>query len=145
MRKRFLALRKAKTLSAKLKLFSDLKMKDLIPEAPAIAEFATGETMGVSSDRLAATYGVTREEQDDFAFNSHMKAAAAHAAGSLTQEIIPVDGITTDNGIRGDMKLEKIKKMKPAFVKPHGTHTAANSSFLTDGASALLMMNKEKA
>lgn len=145
MRKRFLALRKAKTLGAKLKLFSDLKMSDLIPEAPAIAEFATGETMGVSSDRLAAQYGVTREEQDDFAFNSHMKAAAAHAAGALTQEIVPVDGITSDNGIRGDMKLEKIQKMKPAFVKPHGTHTAANSSFLTDGASAALIMNLEKA
>lgn len=145
LRKRFLKLGKAKTAMAKLGLFMDVKASDLAPEAPAIKGFSTGETMGNSSDRLAAKFGVTREEMDRFAVQSHVKAAAAHAAGKLDQEIIPVNGIKMDNGIRGDVKYEKLASMKPAFIKPHGTHTAGNSSFLTDGASAVLLMNKEKA
>ena len=57
-------------------------------------------------------------------------------AGYLSEGIIPVNGNSTDNGIKGDAVREKYATLKPAFVKPHGTHTAANSSFLTDGASA---------
>jgi acetyl-CoA acyltransferase len=60
-------------------------------------------------------------------------------------EIIPVDGKVTENGIKGDTTIEKVSKLGAAFVKPHGTHTAANSSFLTDGASATLIMSEEKA
>lgn len=56
------------------------------------------------------------------------------------EKIIPVDGSTAENGVKGDSTLEKLGMLKPAFVKPHGTHTAANSSFLSDGASAALIM-----
>jgi acetyl-CoA acetyltransferase len=56
-----------------------------------------------------------------------------------------VNGSTAENGIRGDSTVESLGKLKPAFIKPHGTHTAANSSFLTDGASASLIMSEEKA
>lgn len=77
---------------------------------------------------------------------SHQRAAKAHAAGLYAEEITPVNGgYVAENGIKGDTSVEKMSKLKPAFVKPHGTHTAANSSFLTDGASAVLLMTEEKA
>jgi acetyl-CoA acyltransferase len=145
LRKKFLKLGKAKGLMAQIKLFSDTKAADLAPVAPAIKGFSTGETMGNSSDRLSAKFGVKRSEMDEYAVNSHKKAAAAHAAGKLDHEIVAVMGTKMDNGIRGDVKLEKLASMKPAFIKPHGTHTAGNSSFLTDGASVVLLMDKEKA
>lgn len=127
------------------KFVSGLKLADLLPEAPAIAEYSTGEVMGASSDRLASAWGVTREEQDDFAFRSHTLSAAAHKAGRLAGEITPVDGVGVDNGIKGDSSREKYATLKPAFVKPHGTVTAANASFLTDGASAALLMDEARA
>ena len=102
--------------------------------------------MGHSSDRLAAKFGVSRKEMDEYAVLSHVRAAKAHADGLYKDDIVPVDGVTEENGIKGDTSLEKISKLKPAFVKgPHGTHTAANSSFLTDGASASLIMSEERA
>lgn len=60
-------------------------------------------------------------------------------------EVMPYKGSTEENGIKGDSTIESVSKLKPAFIKPHGTHTAANSSFLTDGASATLVMSEEKA
>ncbi|CAM9403478.1 unnamed protein product [Ectocarpus fasciculatus] len=132
-------------IMALLPLLKGLKLKDLAPEAPAIANFTTGEVMGHSSDRLAAKFGVSREDQDKLCVASHQNAARAHAEGLYKDEIIPVDGNITENGIKGDSTYEKVSKLKPAFVKPHGTHTAANSSFLTDGASACLVMSEEKA
>lgn len=132
-------------LPALLPLLKGLKLKDFAPEAPAIANFTTGEVMGHSSDRLAAKFGVSRAEQDEFCVRSHQNAAKAHADGLYKDEIIPVDGNLTENGIKGDSTVEKVSKLKPAFIKPHGTHTAANSSFLTDGASCSLIMSEEKA
>ena len=132
-------------IMAVLPLLKGLKLKDLAPEAPAIANFTTGEVMGHSSDRLAAKFGVSREDQDKLCVTSHQNAARAHAEGLYKDEIIPVDGNVTENGIKGDSNMEKVSKLKPAFIKPHGTHTAANSSFLTDGASACLVMSEEKA
>ena len=71
----------------------------------------------------AARFGVSRASQDAFALASHHKAAKATADGMLLPEITPVDGLTADNGIRGDATAEKLASLKPAFVKPHGTHT----------------------
>jgi len=148
MRALMLEANKAKSTGKMLGLLSKIRMDHLKPELPAIAEFSTGETMGHSADRLAATFGVTRQEQDDFARRSHTLAKAAADAGNLS-DVIPVktpkgkDFITVDNGIR-ITPAEKMAKLKPAFIKPHGTVTAANSSFLTDGASAALIMTEEK-
>ena len=145
MRKTMLASRKAKKPADYLKLLSKLSPKDLGPELPAIAEFSTEEVMGHSSDRLAAFWGVTREEQDEFAFRSHQNAAKAHENGLLKDEITPFKGESLDTGVRGDTSLSKLQSLKPSFIKPHGTHTAANSSYLTDGASAVLLMREDKA
>uniref|UniRef100_A0A7S1TQ53 acetyl-CoA C-acyltransferase n=1 Tax=Phaeomonas parva TaxID=124430 RepID=A0A7S1TQ53_9STRA len=126
-------------------LLKGLKPAHLVPDAPAIANYTTGEVMGHSSDRLAQRFGVSREDQDAFALRSHVNAAKAHAAGLYEEEIVAVDGSKEENGIKGDSSAEKLASLRPAFVKPHGTHTAANSSFLTDGASAALIMSEEKA
>jgi len=149
MRSLMLSANKAKTVGAKLGLLAKIRPDYLAPELPAIAEFSTNETMGHSADRLAATFGVTRKEQDDFARRSHQCAKDAQEKGFLS-DLIPVkvpkgkDFISVDNGIRVSSE-EQMAKLKPAFIKPHGTVTAANSSYLTDGASAALIMTEEKA
>lgn len=145
MRQRLIAASKFKGIKDAPKFFKGLKLAHLAPEAPAIAEFSTGEVMGHSSDRLAARFGVTREEQDAFAMRSHHAAAKAHKDGLYKDELVAVDGSVEENGVRADASLEKLGSLKPAFVKPHGTHTAANSSYLTDGASAVLLMSEERA
>ena len=125
--------------------FKGLQLKDLGLETPAIANYTTGEVMGVSSDRLSAKFGVSRQEQDEFTVRSHSLASKAHEDGFYKGEVVAYKGSTEENGIKGDSTLESVGKLKPAFVKPHGTHTAANSSFLTDGAAASLLMSEEKA
>lgn len=119
--------------------------KDFKLEFPAIANYTTGEVMGVSSDRLSANFGVSREDQDAFAVRSHLNAAKAHEDGFYNDEIVSYKGSIEENGVKADASIEKISKLKPAFIKPHGTHTAANSSFLSDGASASLIMSEDKA
>jgi acetyl-CoA acyltransferase len=130
---------------ATLGLLKGLKFKDLAPEAPAIANFTTGEVMGHSSDRLSARFGVSRKDQDEFTVRSHTLAAKATKDGLYLDEIVPVNNSSVENGIKGDTSMEKVSKLSPAFIRPNGTHTAANSSFLTDGASAALIMSEEKA
>lgn len=139
------AMKKGGPLGA-VKHLLGLKMKDVFGlEVPAIANYTTGEVMGVSSDRLSAKFGVSREDQDAFTVRSHTNASNAHADGFYEGEVLPYKGSTAENGIQGDSNIQKVSKLKPAFVKPHGTHTAANSSFLTDGASASLIMSEERA
>jgi len=83
---------------------------------------------------------------DEFAVRSHTNAAKAHAEGLYEGEVMPYKGSTEENGIKGDSKYEKVASLKPAFIKNQsGTHTAANSSFLTDGASATLIMSEARA
>lgn len=134
-----------------LKFFKGLRPSDLLPDVPSISEFSTGETMGKSCDKMCAKYEISREEQDEYAIRSHTCAAKAHEKGWYDDEIFPTsfpekfDVIREENGIRADSTPDKLAKLKPAFIKPHGTVTAANASFLTDGASACLIMTREKA
>lgn len=149
MRKKLLAAQKLKGLGDTLKFITSLRPGDFVPDAPQVAEFITGRTMGQDCQLMADRLGVTREEQDEIAARSHQ--LAAQNKDKLAREIVPVEippkfkAITEDNGVRGDTTVEKISKLKPAFSKPHGTLTAANSSFLTDGATAGLFMTEEKA
>lgn len=139
------AMKKGGMLGAFRHLTKGLKLRDLSLETPAIANYTTGEVMGVSSDRLSAKFAISREDQDDFTLRSHHNAAKAHEEGWYKNDVIPYKGHTEENGIKGTSTKESVSKLKPAFVKPHGTHTAANSSFLTDGASASLIMSESKA
>uniref|UniRef100_A0A8R1HYI5 acetyl-CoA C-acyltransferase n=1 Tax=Caenorhabditis japonica TaxID=281687 RepID=A0A8R1HYI5_CAEJA len=149
-RRALLGLSKAKDVPSKLKIGGDFLKNAFFPELPAVAEFSSGEVMGHSGDRLAAAFNVTRREQDEFAVRSHTFASEASKKGKLS-DVIPVflDGkkpvtIKEDNGIRVS-SMEKLSSLKPAFIKPHGTITAANSSYMTDGASAALIMTEEFA
>src|SRR5437016_3945701 len=143
---------KQKSVGGKLGQFTRIRPKDLVPDAPAIAESTTGLTMGESAEKMAKENGITREAQDKFALQSHHRAAEATASGRFKDEVMTVivppsfDHIVeTDNLIRGDSTLEAMAKLRPVFDRKYGTITAANSSPLTDGASAVLLMSEEKA
>ncbi len=133
------------------KLLEGVSPSEFVPKAPKVAEYSTGETMGESADRLAAAFGVSRYEQDAYALRSHTLAAQATEAGKLEADILPTavppdfNLLTRDNTIRADSSSEKLASLKPAFVKPFGTVTAGNASPLTDGASAVLLMEEETA
>jgi acetyl-CoA acyltransferase len=118
--------------------------------APAIAEPSTGESMGQSAEKMAKENGISREDQDTFALRSHRMAAAGTEDGRITAEIAPFfralgEPVSTDNGIRTDSTLEKMAQLRPVFDRKYGTVTAANSSPLTDGASAVLLMSEDAA
>jgi len=143
---------KAKTAVQRVKAFAKIRPRDLIPVSPAIAEPSTGETMGQSAEKMAKENRISREAQDRWALRSHQLAAQGAADGRLTAEIVPVfpsrpsDPIVTeDNGVRRDTSLEQMAKLKPVFDRRYGSVTAANSSPLTDGASAVLLMSGEAA
>ena len=120
-----------------LGVLSKLRPSLLKPDLPSISEFSTGETMGQSGDRLAAAFQVSRREQDEFALRSHSAAANAQEKGYLV-DVEPVSlakkRVDKDNGIRVST-MDKVSKLKPAFIKPHGTVTAANASFLVSSLS----------
>lgn len=151
MRQKLLEARKYKSPGDWLKFFKGLRPSDFLPEIPSISEFSTGETMGESCDRMAAHFGISRREQDEYALRSHQLAAKATNEGLLDDELIPApvppkfDPVTRDNTFREDTSMEKLEKLKPAFIKPHGTITAGNSSAFTDGASASLIMEEQTA
>ena len=145
---------KAKTLVARVRTFAKIRPKDLVPVAPAIAEPSTGESMGQSAEKMAKENHIARDAQDRWALRSHTLAAQGTADGRLTAEIAPwlpnrpspaAAVVKQDNGIRTDTSLEQMAKLKPVFDRRYGTVTAANSSPLTDGASAVLLMSDEKA
>jgi acetyl-CoA acyltransferase len=143
---------KARSLGARLRAFSRVRPRDLIPVAPAIAEPSTGESMGQSAEKMAKENSITRDAQDRWALRSHHLAAAGTADGRLTAEIapwLPARGdqavVAQDNGIRADTSLEQMAKLKPVFDRRYGSVTAANASPLTDGASAVLLMGEDTA
>ncbi|MEE8146022.1 MAG: acetyl-CoA C-acyltransferase FadI, partial [Longimicrobiales bacterium] len=143
---------RAKTLGKRVRTLAQIRPRDLVPNFPAIAEPTTGESMGQSAERMAKENGISREDQDEWALRSHQLAAAGTEDGRLTAEIAPLyvppryeTVMETDNGIRTDSSLEALAKLRPVFDRKHGSVTAANSSPLTDGASAVLLMSEEKA
>ena len=150
-RKKLIESQKYKHFYDYWKFFRGLRLSDVLPEIPSITEFSTGRTMGQDCDRLAARLGVTRQEQDAFAVRSHLEAARATREGLLADEVEPVrvppdfTPIDHDNGIRADTSLEKMQALPPAFIKPFGTVTAGNASFLSDGAAAVLLMAEDSA
>jgi acetyl-CoA acyltransferase len=142
----------AKDIMGKAKSFMRLKPVDLKPQPPAIAEYSTGLTMGDSAEKMAKDNQISRQAQDAFALRSHQKAQAAWDQGIYAQEVMPIAVpksfetiIDKDNVVRADTSLDKLAKLRPVFDKRHGSVTAASSSPLTDGASALLLMRESRA
>lgn len=152
MSEKLVALSRARKTSQRARIVGSLRPRDLVPITPAIAEPSTGETMGQSAEKMAKLNHISREDQDQFALRSHRLAAAGTEDGRLTAEIVPVylppkfDKVaTSDNGIRTDTSIEQLRALKPVFDKRYGSVTAGNSSPLTDGASAILLMSEERA
>ncbi|MEM7035558.1 MAG: acetyl-CoA C-acyltransferase [Bacteroidota bacterium] len=151
MRKKLFKAQKLRGAMDSIKFLFKLRPKDFLPERPRVAEYITNRVMGEDCDILAAKYGVTRAEQDAFAVRSHHLAHQAWEDGHLADEVSAVafpprfKTVTRDNGIRPDTSVDRIKKLRPAFDRKFGTLTAANSSFLTDGAACVLLMEEKKA
>jgi acetyl-CoA acyltransferase len=145
-----IGLSRARGLADRLRLIGRVRPRDLVPVTPAIAEPSTGESMGQSAEKMAKMNGISRADQDAWALRSHRLAHEATVSGRFAAEIAPVfppDGepVTADNGIRGDTSLEQMATLPPVFDRKHGSVTAANSSPLTDGASAVLLMGEDRA
>lgn len=143
---------KAKSVGARLGAFKKVRPKDLVPDAPAIAESTTGLSMGESAEKMAKENGISREAQDRFALQSHHRAAAAIADGRFKSEVMTVvvppsydNVIEADNLVRADTTYDALAKLRPVFDRKYGSLTAGNSSALTDGAAAVLLMSEEKA
>ena len=152
MSQTLVAASKAKSLGQRLGVFSKVRLRDLVPVTPAIAEPSTGESMGQSAEKMAKENGISRDAQDRIALMSHQRAAAGTADGRLTAEIAPwfggpgMDQVqASDNGIRNDTSLEALAQLKPVFDRRYGSVTAGNASPLTDGAAAVLLMSEDKA
>jgi acetyl-CoA acyltransferase len=143
---------KARSVGQRLGIFAKVRPRDLVPVSPAIAEPSTGESMGQSAEKMAKENGISREAQDRLALLSHQRAAAAQTDGRLGLEIAPMSAgsksdeiVVSDNLIRPDTSLEALSGLKPVFDRKYGSVTAGNSSPLTDGASAMLVMAEDTA
>jgi acetyl-CoA acyltransferase len=152
MSDKLVALSRAKGPAKQLSVLSSIRPRDFVPITPAIAEPSTGETMGQSAEKMAKINHISREAQDQFALRSHRLAAHGTDDGRLTAEIGTVwsppkyeTALASDNGIRTDSTIEQLRSLKPVFDKRYGSVTAGNSSPLTDGASAVLLMSEERA
>jgi acetyl-CoA acyltransferase len=139
---------RARTTADRIRAFSAVRPRDLVPVQPQIAEPTTGETMGEAAERMAKENGISREDQDRWALRSHQRAAEGTADGRLPAEICPVytppdfDVVETrDNGIREDTSTEALAGLRPVFDRRNGSVTAGNASPLTDGAAAVVLMS----
>ena len=142
----------ARDIGSKVKAFSSLRPKDLAPNPPAIAERATGLTMGQSAEIMARQNGISREAQDEYALRSHQKSVAAWENGIYDDEVMPFPIgprfstiVDRDTIPRADSTLEQLAQLRPVFDRKYGTITAASSSPPTDGASAVILMEEKTA
>ncbi|OEE22597.1 acetyl-CoA C-acyltransferase FadI [Aliivibrio fischeri] len=146
-----LAFSKTKTVYQKLSLLRTLSLKDIAPVPPAVAEYSTGISMGQTAEQMAKSHGITREEQDALAHRSHTLAAKAWKDGLIQDEVMTAfpepytAWLDHDNNIRHDSELASYAKLRPAFDRKYGSVTAANSTPLTDGGAALLLMSEKRA
>ena len=150
--RRLMEFSKAKTVGQRLAVLSRLRPRDLVPVPPAIAEYSTGLTMGQAAEKMAKENDISRRAQDEIALLSHQRAAEATAAGRFARQIVSTFpspkhdyAVTTDNGIRSESSMETLAKLRPVFDKRYGSVTAGNSSPITDGATAVLLMSEDKA
>lgn len=144
-------LSKVKTLQQRLKLLAKIRPADLLPVPPSAKEPSTGLTMGQNAEQMARDHGISREQQDELAHRSHQLAAKAWQEGKLDDEVMKAhvppykETLVQDNNIRFDSELASYARLRPAFDKKFGTVTAANSTPLTDGAAAVMMMKESRA
>lgn len=142
LRELLLKLQGADSPLEKFKTILNSQLTKLGIQKPGIVEKRTGLSMGEHCELMVKEWGVSQDEQDRLALQSHKKAALAFESGFYADLICTVEGISKDSFVRGDTSLEKLKVLKPAFDKTHGTITAGNASPLSDGASSALLANE---
>jgi acetyl-CoA C-acetyltransferase len=143
-RKMLLRSARGKTLGERLAPWAGFRPSFLKPQLPGVSEPRTGLSMGQHCEKMAQTWQIPRIEQDELAYESHRKAAAAWDEGFYDDLVVPFRGLKQDNNIRRDTSLEKLAKLKPSFAA-NGTLTAGNSTPMTDGAAAVLLASEEWA
>lgn len=130
----------------RLRPFLGLRPRHFKPVMLGVIEPRTGLSMGQSTELMVKRWKIAREAQDELAYESHMKAAAAWREGFYDDLVVPYHGLKADNNVRSDTSLEKLAKLRPTFdVSGSGSLTAGNSTPLTDGASAALLCTDEWA
>lgn len=147
LRKILLEVNRAKTGGQRLKALAKFRPSMLAPAIPTNGEPRTKMSMGQHCEVMAKEWKIRREDQDLLAYESHNKAAAAWEAGFYDDLVVPFSGLSRDNNLRPDISLEKLATLQPVFDRKsgHGTLTAANSTPLTDGASAVLLASDDWA
>jgi len=151
----FVRLSRAKTASQKLKVLGSFRLsylKPVIALQQGLTDPVCGLIMGLTAERLSREFHISREEQDLFSLQSHVRARAAIEAGRLAEEMVPVpvpprykEIQQHDEGPRPNQSMADLQKLKPYFDRKTGTVTVGNSSQVTDGAAAALVMSAEKA
>ncbi len=130
---------RAKTLAARLRPWLGFRLSLLKPLTPSVTEPRTGLSMGQSAEQTAREFGISREDQDLLAWQSHQNAARAYDEGFFNGSLVPVAGLQADNTLRPNSTLEQLAALKPVFDPRQGTLTAGNSTPLTDGAAGVLL------
>jgi acetyl-CoA acyltransferase len=148
-------LRRAKSVPGKVAAATQLRpahFRPVVALAEGLTDPVSGLNMGETAEVLAQEFNLSRRAQDEYALRSHQRTATAWAEGRFADEVVPVfvppdyhDIVAEDVGYRPQQTLEALAKLKPVFDRRHGTVTAGNSSMITDGAAALLLMDEETA
>jgi acetyl-CoA acetyltransferase family protein len=145
---------RAKTVGAKVRAICSIRLRDLVPVVgltQGLTDPISGIIMGETAEVLVRDFGITRREQDEFALMSHRRWTAANEAGKFRNEVVPFyappkfEAVEEDIGPRKNQTMEALQKLPPYFDKRFGTVTAGNSSPITDGASAALIMSADRA
>ncbi|UPO78269.1 acetyl-CoA C-acetyltransferase [Arthrobacter sp. Helios] len=148
LRRALLDLSRARTAKQKIAAVAKIRPRDLAPNAPNTGEPRTGLSMGEHQALTTAQWKITRESQDELAYNSHRNLAAAYDRGFFDDLLTPYRGLSKDSNLRADTSLEKLASLKPVFGRALGdeaTMTAGNSTPLTDGASVVLLGSEDYA
>ena len=146
LRKLMLRSARGRSLGERLAPWLGLRPRHVKPNLPGMAEPRTGLSMGQSCELMARRWQVSREAQDELAYESHRRAAAAYDEGFYRDLIVEFQGLREDDNLRRDTSRERLAKLKPAFpIEGSGTLTAGNSTPMTDGASAVLLASDEWA
>jgi len=146
LRKILLRSSRGRSMGERLKPWLGLRPRHLKPNLPAVSEPRTGLSMGQGCELMARRWQVTREAQDQLAYESHRRAAAAYDEGFYRDLVVEFQGLRADDNLRRDTSPERLAKLKPAFpMEGSGTLTAGNSTPMTDGASAVLLASEDWA
>lgn len=143
---RLVQAQQAKSFGQKAAAFKGFSPGELAPQAPSVAEPRTGLTMGQHTELMAQEWQISRQEQDQLAYESHRKATEAYRSGYMDDLLVPCAGVFRDNNLREDISIERLASLKPAFDRTgKGTLTAGNSTPLTDGAATVLLASEDWA